>query len=90
MIDTSIITKKDPFVRGLVTVYNVSYNAHISRMLYDIMRSVYKLVVYNHVNLVRIHHLVPMYCICHVHTSRRDYHDMISRSPIRMMRRNRS
>ena len=73
-----------------MTVYNVSYDTHISRMLYDIMRSMCKLVVYNHMNLVRIHRLVPMYCVCHVHTSRRDYHDMISRSPICMMRRNRS
>ena len=54
------------------------------------MRSVYKLVVCNHMNLVRIHHLVPMYDVHHVHMSRRDYHVMISRSPIHMMRRNRS
>ena len=59
-------------------------------MLHDIMRNVCKLVVYNHVNLVRIHHLVPMYCICHVHMTRRDHHVMTSRSPIRMMRRSRS
>ena len=76
--------------RGVVTVYNVSYDTHISRMLHDIMRSVCKLVVCNHMNLVRIHHLVPMYCVYHVYTSRRDDHVMISRSPIRMMRRNRS
>ena len=55
----------------------------------DIMRSVYKLVVYSHVNLVRIHRRDPMCFVCHVYMTRRD-HDMTSRSPICMMRRNRS
>ena len=74
-----------------MTVYNVSSRAHISRMIYDIMRSVYKLVVYSHANLVRIHRRDPMYLVyVYVHMSRRDYHDMIPRSPICMMRRNRS
>jgi len=55
------------------------------------MRSVYKLVVYSHANLVRIHRRDPMYLVyVYVHMSRRDYHDMIPRSPICMMRRNRS
>jgi len=72
-----------------VTVYNVSSRAHISRMIYDIMRSMYKLVVYSHMNLVRNPHLDHMYFVCHMCTSRRD-RDMTSRSPIRMMRRNRS
>lgn len=71
-----------------MTVYNVSYDTHKSRMIYDIMRNVYNLVLYNHANLVCIHHLVPMY---YVHKTRRDcHHDMMSRSPIRMMHRNRS
>ena len=56
------------------------------------MRSMCKLVVYNHMNLVHIHHLVPMYHVyVYVRMSRRDYHHgMMSRSPICMMRRNRS
>ena len=77
--------------RGAVTVYNVSYDTHISRMLHDIMRSVCKLVVCNHMNLVRIHHRARMYLVCYVlHMTRRDHHVMMSRSPIRMMRRSRS
>ena len=59
-------------------------------MMYDIMRSVYKLVVYSHASLVRNPRLDPMCFVYHVHTSRRDYHDMIPHNPIRMMRRNRS
>ena len=74
----------------LVPVYNVSSRAHISRRICDIMRSMYKLVVYSHMNLVRIHRRDPMCFVCHVHMTRRDYHDMISRSPICMMRRNHS
>ena len=74
----------------LVPVYNVSSRAHISRMMYDIMRSVYKLVVCSHANLVRNPRLDPMCFVCHVCMTRRDYHDMISRNPICMMRRNRS
>ena len=74
----------------LVPVYNVSSRAHISRRIYDIMRSVYKLVVYSHVNLVRTHRRDPMCFVCHVCMTRRDNHVMIPRSPIRMMRRNRS
>ena len=73
----------------LVPVYNVSSRAHISRMMYDIMRSVYKLVVYSHANLVRTHRRDPMCFVCHVYMTRRD-RDMISRSPICMMRRNHS
>ena len=53
------------------------------------MRSVYKLVVYSHVNLVRNPRLDPMCFVCHVYMTRRD-RDMISRSPIRMMRRSHS
>mgnify|MGYP004210817187 CR=1 FL=1 len=71
-------------------VYNVASRAHISRMLYDIMRSVYKLVVYNHVNLVRIHRRDPMCFVCHVYMTRRDNHVMIPRNPIHMMRRSHS
>ena len=75
----------------LVPVYNVSYDAHISRMIYDIMRSMYKLVVRNHMNLVRTRRLDPTCLVyVYVHMSRRDYHDMIPHSPICMMRRNRS
>ena len=59
-------------------------------MLYDIMRSVYKLVVYSHVNLVRTHRRDPMCFVCHVYMTRRDNHVRIPRSPICMMRRNRS
>ncbi len=59
-------------------------------MIYDIMRSMYKLVANNHMSLVHIHRLDPMCFVCHVHMTRLDYHDMISRSPICMMRRNRS
>ena len=74
----------------LVPVYNVSSRAHISRMMYDIMRSVYKLVVYSHANLVRNPRRGHMCFACHVCMSRRDYHDMTSRNPICMMRRNHS
>ena len=74
----------------LVPVYNVSSRAHISRMIYDIMRSVYKLVVYSHANLVRTRHRDPMCFVCHVYMTRRDNHVRIPRSPICMMRRNRS
>ena len=74
----------------LVPVYNVSSRAHISRMMYDIMRSVYKLVVYSHVNLVRTHRRDPMCFVCHVCMTRRDNHVRIPRSPIRMMHRNHS
>ena len=75
----------------LVPVYNVSSRAHISRRICDIMRSMYKLVVYSLMNLVRIHRRDPM-CLAyvHVHMTRRDYHDMIPHSPICMMRRNHS
>ena len=58
-------------------------------MIYDIMRSVYKLVVYSHMNLVRNPRLDHMCFVYHVYMTRRD-RDMISRSPICMMRRNRS
>ena len=72
-------------------VYLVSYHTHISRMIYDIMRSVYKLVVYSHASLVRTHRRDPMCLVyVYVHMSRRDDHDMIPHSPICMMRRNRS
>ena len=54
------------------------------------MRSVYKLVVNSHMNLVRNPRQDRMYFVCYMCMSRRDYHDMISRSPICMMRRNRS
>jgi len=41
--------------------------------------------------LVRNHHRDHMYLVCYmIHTSRRDNHGMISRSPICMMTRNRS
>ena len=83
--------------RSAVTVCDVSYHTHISRSVYDIMyisnvmHSAYKLVVYNHMNLVRIHHRARMYLVCYVlHMTRRDHHVMMSRSPIRMMRRSRS
>ena len=75
----------------LVPVHLVLHDAHISRTIYDIMRSMYKLVVRNHMNLVRTHRRDPMYLVyVYVHMSRRDYHDMIPHSPICMMRRNRS
>ena len=71
-----------------MTVYNVSYDTHKSRSVYDIMRNMCKLVLCNHANLVCINNLVPMY---YVHKTRRDcHHDMKSRSPIRMLHRNRS
>ena len=76
--------------RGVVTVYNVSSRAHISRTIYDIMRSMCKLVVCNHMNLVRNPRRDHMcFVVYHVCTSRRD-RDMTSRSPIRMMHRNHS
>ena len=59
-------------------------------MMYDIMRSMCKLVVRNHMSLVRNPRRGHMCFACHVHTTRRDDHDMISRSPIHMMRRNHS
>ena len=71
-------------------VYNVSSRIHISRMIYDIMRSVYKLVVYSHMNLVRTHRRDPMCFVCHVYMTRRDNHVRIPHSPICMMHRNRS
>ena len=74
----------------LVPVYYVSSRAHISRRMCDIMRSVYKLVVCNHMNLVRTHRLDPMCFVCHVCMTRRDNHVRIPRSPICMMHRNHS
>ena len=75
----------------LVPVCLVSYDTHISRRIYDIMRSMYKLVVRNHMSLVRTHRRDPMYLVyVYVRMSRRDYHDMIPHSPICMMRRNHS
>ena len=71
-------------------VYNVSSRIHISRMIDDIMRSVYKLVVYSHANLVRTHRRDPMCFVCHVYMTRRDNHVRIPRSPICMMHRNHS
>ena len=71
-------------------VYLVSYHTHISRMIYDIMRSVYKLVVYSHANLVHTRRRDPMCFVCHVYMTRRDNHVRIPHSPICMMRRNRS
>ena len=53
------------------------------------MRSMCKLVVCSHMNLVRNPRLDRMCFACHVYMSRRD-HDMTSHSPICMMRRNRS
>ena len=73
-----------------MTLCNVASRAHISRMIYDIMRSVYKLVVYSHMNLVRNPRQDRMYFVCYMCMSRRDYHDMISRNPICMMRRSHS
>ena len=54
------------------------------------MRSMYRLVVHSHMNLVRTRRLDHMCFAYHVCMSRRDYHDMIPHSPICMMRRNRS
>ena len=54
------------------------------------MRSMYRLVVHNHMNLVRTHRRDPMCFVCHVYMTRRDNHVRIPRSPICMMRRNRS
>ena len=54
------------------------------------MRSVYKLVVYSHMNLVRNPRQDRMYFVYYMCMSRRDYHDMISRNPICMMRRSHS
>ena len=80
-----------------MTVYNVSYDTHISRRHYDmmyisnVMRSAYMLVVYNHANLVRNPRRARMYLVCYVlHMTRRDHHVMMSRSPICMMRRSRA
>ena len=53
------------------------------------MRSMCKLVVRNHMSLVRSPRRDRMCFVYHVCMTRRD-HDMISRSPICMMRRNRS
>ena len=53
------------------------------------MRSMCKLVVYSHMNLVRNPRRDHMCFVYHVCTSRRD-RDMIPHSPTRMMRRNRS
>ena len=55
------------------------------------MRSMCKLVVHSHMNLVRTRRLDPT-CLVYVYVrmSRRDYHDIIPHSPICMMRRNRS
>ena len=49
----------------------------------NVMRSAYRLVVYNHMNLVRSPRRDPMYLVyVYVYMSRRDHHVMISRSPI--------
>ena len=72
-----------------MTLCNVSSSTHISRTIYDIMRSMCKLVVYSHMSLVynpRRDHMCFVYHMC---TSRRD-RDMTFRSPIRMLHRNRS
>ena len=53
------------------------------------MRNVYMLIVYNHMNLVRIPRRDRMYLEHCIHGSRRD-HVQKSRSPILMMHRNRS
>ena len=54
-----------------------------------IMRSAYMQVVRSRMNLVRIPHRARMYLAYCMYDSRRD-HDMKSRSPKLMMRRNRS
>ena len=72
-----------------MTLYNVSSSTHISRTIYDIMRSMCKLVVYSHMNLVRNPRRDHMYLVYCMYVTRRD-HDMISRSPTHIMRRNRS
>ena len=77
-------------MRVLVPVYYVSSRTHISRRMYVIMRSVYRLVVYNHMNLVRSPHRDHMCFAYCMYVSRRDHHDMTSRTPICMMRRSRS
>ena len=53
------------------------------------MRSTYMIAVYSHMNLVHNPRLDRMCFACHVYMTRLD-HDMTSRSPICMMRRNRS
>ena len=53
------------------------------------MRSTCMQVVYSHMNLVHNPRLDRMCFACHVYMTRLD-HDMTSRSPICMMRRNRS
>ena len=53
------------------------------------MRSMYKIVVYSHMNLVHNPRLDRMCFACHVYMTRLD-RDMTSRSPICLMRRNRS
>ena len=53
------------------------------------MRSMCKLVVRNHMNLVHSPRRDRMCFVYHVYMTRR-YHDMTSRSPICMMHRNRS
>ena len=80
-----------------MTVYDVSYDTHISRSVYDmmyisnVMHNVCKLVLDSHMNLVRTHRRDHMYLVCYVlHMTRRDHHVMISRSPICMMRRSRA
>ena len=53
------------------------------------MRSMCKLVVYSHMNLVRNPRRDHMYLVYCMYVTRRD-HDTIARSPTHMMRRNRS
>ena len=53
------------------------------------MRNTYMTIVYSHMNLVHNPRLDHMCFVCHMYMSRRD-HDTTSRSPICMMRRNRS
>ena len=53
------------------------------------MRSTYMIAVCSHMNLVHSPRLDRMCFVCHMCMSRRD-RDMTSRSPICMMRRNRS
>ena len=57
--------------------------------IHYIMHNACRQVLDNLYYLVRNHHRDHMCCACYTYVTRRD-HDMISRSPICMMRRNRS
>ena len=71
----------------LLCVCNLVHNVYMNLAL--IMHNVYMQALCSCMNLVRIPRRDHMYLVYCMYVTRRD-HDMISRSPTHMMRRNRS